>query len=812
MGFGLTPAIAVPAKTKVISIQDPESNPNSLNLLYLGYQENNHHSPSAVFSVLSPVFETEGVQATFTSSLGSITESNLSNYDAFMMYGNALSSGAGSSNQPLVPVIQQYVEDGGALIGLHVASAAFRNDLRFGALLGGRFQQHSTGTFTPENIDPEHPLTKGLTPLSSFDETYILKDLNPDIHVLQERIGSNMTRYPWTWTRLQEAGRVFYTASGHVPWNGSTSLYDSITKPEFPELVLRGLHWTTRRHFSDLSRISLRDTQTISGQGTHRPTGLTCLWSDNGTGPITTLMEGDPIVINGDNYFWGVLEPDSSIFTTSPTHDILTRRSILNDDGDSFLGLWKSDSSGTVQTLALAGLDMPGALVDEIVETLGQAIGEGFVSNSAGDSLFRATLRNTATSATRSVIATGNSGLVLGEGDTPPGVPALMSIGDLSGGKLCLNRHGDFSAEILLSDGSTALAVSHKNTLTIRAVEGQAISGLPGVLWGSSTHMSINDDELFFTTNLNGSVSTSDDSALVKYSLSTQQFTILLREGDSIQGGNFVADLSSSSPVLDQVGNCHLFAKISGPQVTAANDQVLITIGNNPRVIIREGDSLPTFAPGSTIGSDLGTSPLASDENGVLYFSANVINGGNSRIQLFQAINSTLFDILATGDVIPDGPGTSHEVASIHPFAPSGIGSGHPSPAQDETLTTVIETSEGHRVVLKLDGLQDLDQDGFSNFIEAGLGSDAQDSTSNWQLLPNIESKEGQQFYTFLRATQSGLPLPTLEESSDLANWVSSNSPIDLWDDQAGAPQGFEKVGVPVEQSGAANRFLRITF
>lgn len=803
----------MPSKIRVISIQDPVSSPGSLNLLYLGYQENGHHNPSAVFSTLSPIFSTEGIDATFTSSLGDISEANLMNYDALMMYGNAMSSGASSSNQPLVPIIQQYVEDGGALVGLHVASASFRNDSRFAALLGGRFQQHGATSFTPENIQPAHALIKGLTPLTSFDETYILKDLNPDITLLQETVGSTGIRYPWTWTRSQNLGRVFYTASGHVPGNGDTSLFDSTTKPEFQELVLRGLHWATRRHFSDFRRISLGDTHTISGQGTHRATGLTCLWHDDGAGPITNLVEGDPILIDDDAYFWGVLGPNSTIFLSGPNNAVISRRSVLNGSGDLFAGIWKSSSNGATQTLALAGQGLPNALADEVVETLGQTIGQGFVSNSTGDFLFRATLKNTTTSATRSIIATGNSGTVLSEGDTPPGLPALVSVGDLTEGKLRMNNQGNFAGDINLSDGSSAIAVSYNNTVTIQTIEGQTVNGLPGILWGTPEHICINnDDELFFTTDLTGNISPSDDTAVVKYAISTQQFTILLREGDSIAGANFVSDLSGASLILDEVGQCHLFAEISGPLVTTANNQILISIGDNPQIIAREGDSLPTFTPGSTIGSDLGTSPLVSDENGILYFSANVINGGNTRTQLFQAINSTLFGVLATNEIIPDGPGTSYNVASLRPFDSSGIESGHSSPAQRGGLTTIIETPEGHQMILLLEELLDLDQDGIPNLIEAGLGSDALDSSSGWQMLPTIETKDGQQFYTYLRATQSGLPFPTLEESSDLNNWTTSTSPVDPWDDQTGVPTGYEKVSLPIEQAGQNSRFLRIAF
>ena len=130
---------ATQVKHEVFSVIDPPGTTYQIHALFMGYQENSHHSPSAVYDQILPVFSNAQISLTFTNSASDINSTNLANYDVLIMYGNLFSSGATSSYQPLVPVIRDYVRGGGALVGLHVASTAFRNDARFSELLGGRF-------------------------------------------------------------------------------------------------------------------------------------------------------------------------------------------------------------------------------------------------------------------------------------------------------------------------------------------------------------------------------------------------------------------------------------------------------------------------------------------------------------------------------------------------------------------------------------------------------------------------------------------------------------------------------------------------
>ena len=130
---------ATQLKHEVFSVIDPPGTTYQIHALSIGYQENSHHSPCTIYDQILPVFSNAQISLTFTNSASDINSTNLANYVFLIMYGKLFSSEATSSNQPLVPVIRDYVRGGRALVGLHVASAAFRNDARLSKLLGGRF-------------------------------------------------------------------------------------------------------------------------------------------------------------------------------------------------------------------------------------------------------------------------------------------------------------------------------------------------------------------------------------------------------------------------------------------------------------------------------------------------------------------------------------------------------------------------------------------------------------------------------------------------------------------------------------------------
>lgn len=775
----------------------------------MGHQENNHHRPVSVFDELSPIFLDNGISLTFSSDPAHITSSNLATYDALMMYGN-LRSGPGSSNQPLVTVIRDYIREGGTLIGLHVASAAFRYDPRFSSLLGGRFQSHTVGRFTPETILPNHLLTRNLTPLDSFDETYILKDLNPDILVLQERV-SGENRYPWTWVRSEGKGRVFYTASGHVPGGGSTTTYDAIIQPEFSELVLRATYWVTKRHFSSINIGGLMANGDITGSGSLLQPDLGCFWTTNLHTSQVLVAEGDDIDVGAENYT--VVDSPEKTLIACPLGggSQVFAQSIINQSGETLMGIWRASAANTVPIL-LEGLQIPDALPGTTLTSVNSTIGTGFVANRSGQLLARIGFGSGTPVSMKEGVFLSDQGIILEEGTSHPSLPPGVTFSNLFDGGLTLNSNSQLALVAGLSDGGVTLARKIEANMDLPVIQGEPVPDHPGVFWGEIKNLRISSNgQVVAAVSLTGDVNLENDTALIRILSTEPSGQIILQEGQKLDGAGSVGDLWNSNFVLNESGEALLVVGLTGNLVTPDQDQVLLRLSSAPEIVVREGDSLPAISATSTMGNWSDDPPISLGTDGSVYFQSHLLEGAETYATLFRAEKSTVFKVLQQGDTVELRKDATIEIASFEPLLSSGDDDGFPSGVLGQSLALSAVSATGHQVLLKLNELDDLDQDGLANLVEAGVGSSPNSPPSGQAHMPRIINISGALSYVFLRPTAKGLPLPTIEYSNNLATWISASNPLEIWPDQDNVPPGFQRVGIRVE-TGPDQLFYRLKF
>jgi len=209
---------------------DQRGEGRALKVLFLGHTSP-HHPSMALMPILAAPLARKGIQMTHvTSPEEALRPEVLAHYDALMIYANHKTLTA-AQEQALV----SFVEGGKGLIALHSASAMFTESPRYIPLVGGEFKSHGTGEFSAEIVQPEHPVVRGLTPFTTWDETYVHTRHNTaDRTVLMERVDGT-GREPYTWVRTQGKGRVFYTALGHDErtWR----------HPGFQQLVAQGTTW-----------------------------------------------------------------------------------------------------------------------------------------------------------------------------------------------------------------------------------------------------------------------------------------------------------------------------------------------------------------------------------------------------------------------------------------------------------------------------------------------------------------------------------------------------------------------------------------
>ncbi len=214
----------------------PEPGEDTISVLMMGGPEGGSHDAPARQVQITEYLLNRGIEAQYTDRLADLESDTLHRYDAWIMYDNR--SGL---TQKQEDSIVEFVENGGGFVPIHSASACFPESDAYSSLVGGRFESHGYGEMSTTFEQPDHPILSNLSPIVSQDETYRHTNLNDDINVLAHGdfpdYGENEDPEPWSWTRTQGDGRIFYTAWGHGrgTWE----------KDGFKKLIENALRWVT---------------------------------------------------------------------------------------------------------------------------------------------------------------------------------------------------------------------------------------------------------------------------------------------------------------------------------------------------------------------------------------------------------------------------------------------------------------------------------------------------------------------------------------------------------------------------------------
>lgn len=213
----------------------PAGAEEAVKVLFFGAPTAHHpgHDPVTRYRVIEKALEPKGIDFTYVEDPAKVFDAEvLGDYDALLMYGNWEQHGKMPAKQ--LKALIDWVDDGGAFLPIHCASACYGDSAKFVKLVGGRFKSHETGVFKVTCVMPDHPVMKDYDGFEAWDETYVHDKHGKDRVILERR-----EEEPWTWVREQGKGRVFYTAAGH-----DHRVWDV---PAFQDLIRRAILWTTRR-------------------------------------------------------------------------------------------------------------------------------------------------------------------------------------------------------------------------------------------------------------------------------------------------------------------------------------------------------------------------------------------------------------------------------------------------------------------------------------------------------------------------------------------------------------------------------------
>jgi len=240
--------------------------PRRLSVMFFGAPTANgpHHDPITRYRSLKKALGAAGVDLSYVEDPAqAFVPDVLATFDAVLMYGNW------NQHEPMpreqLTALLRYVDDGGGFVPVHCASACFGGSPLFVRLVGARFARHGGEEFRVTNVLSEHELLRDLPGYTAWDETYVHDRHGDDRTVLQARDGE-----PWTWTRRQGEGRVFYTAGGH-----DHRVWDL---PQFHELLRRGIFWAAGDDATQrLERLALPtlETEAVSLPGYRMRTEIT---------------------------------------------------------------------------------------------------------------------------------------------------------------------------------------------------------------------------------------------------------------------------------------------------------------------------------------------------------------------------------------------------------------------------------------------------------------------------------------------------------------------------------------------------------
>ncbi|MEX1116252.1 MAG: PVC-type heme-binding CxxCH protein [Akkermansiaceae bacterium] len=287
------------------SLVQPREEARRVEVLFLGAPTANGpaHDPIERYRVIRKALGTDGINFTYTEDLADLRREVLDRYDAVMLYANW------KQNEAMDPAQEKallgYVEEGGAFLPIHCASACFGGSEAFVKLVGGRFKSHGEGVFRTTITAPEHPIMKGYEGFETWDETYVHDRHGDDRTILQLR-----EQEPWSWIRKQGQGNVFYTAYGHDMrcWE----------QAGFHELLRRAILWSVgsevRAKLTDLKLPELeteamilpgyRERKTITEGQKPIPASESIKLAQVPVGYEISLFASEPDIVNPIHIAW----------------------------------------------------------------------------------------------------------------------------------------------------------------------------------------------------------------------------------------------------------------------------------------------------------------------------------------------------------------------------------------------------------------------------------------------------------------------------------------------------------------------------
>jgi uncharacterized protein len=200
------------------------------------------HEPKQCVDLFAPILQAQGFEVTISDTLDTYLETEFMQSQDLIVQVYTMSTITPEQEKGLLETIKA----GTGFAGWHGGMAdAFRNNTEYQFMVGGQWVAHPGNIIDYSvNVSSNDPILAGLNDFAMHSEQYFMH-VDPSNEVLATTTFSGEhcewiadTIMPVVWKRRWGAGRVFYSALGHVR--------KDFDVPEALEIQKRGMIWAAR--------------------------------------------------------------------------------------------------------------------------------------------------------------------------------------------------------------------------------------------------------------------------------------------------------------------------------------------------------------------------------------------------------------------------------------------------------------------------------------------------------------------------------------------------------------------------------------
>jgi type 1 glutamine amidotransferase len=193
------------------------------------------------------VFEATDVVPHFTVDVRALSAENLARVQLLVILRDGLQRPQRDHRADFVwmtpeqqRAVAAFVENGGGFLNLHNALGLYPPRGPYLELMGGRYIGHGPlERFRVEIVDPDHPVTRGVTGFFAADEQHTPPYDEGRVHLLLRNRSDDGKSAAAGWVREPGRGRLCHLASGHTR--------EALLHPMYQKLLRNAVRWCLRR-------------------------------------------------------------------------------------------------------------------------------------------------------------------------------------------------------------------------------------------------------------------------------------------------------------------------------------------------------------------------------------------------------------------------------------------------------------------------------------------------------------------------------------------------------------------------------------